>query len=93
MRHRNLLPTGTKLQLFKDAILAYLTYCHLVWRFCRASDCRKLKRIQESALRAIFCDRSSGFNFSNSVICTAPRIVDPYSAANKIETRFVNNYP
>ena len=31
-------PTGTKLWLFKAAILPYLTYCHLVWHFCRASD-------------------------------------------------------
>ena len=30
MRLRNLLPTGTKLQLFKAAIFPYLTYSHLV---------------------------------------------------------------
>ena len=61
MRLRNLLPTGTRLQLFKVAILPYLTYCHLVWHFCRASDSRKLERVQERALRAIYCDRSSSY--------------------------------
>ena len=54
MRLRNVLPTGTKLQIFKAAILPYLTYCHLVWHFCRASDSRKLERVQERALRAIY---------------------------------------
>ena len=37
MELRNLLPTGTNLQLFKAAILPYVTFCHLVWHFCRAS--------------------------------------------------------
>ena len=54
MRLRDVLPTGTKLQLFKAAILPCLTYCHLAWHFCRASDSRKLDRVQERALRAIY---------------------------------------
>ena len=61
MRLRNVLPTGTRIQLFKAAILPYLTYCHLVWHFCRASDSRKLERVQERALRAFYCDRSSSY--------------------------------
>ena len=47
LRLRNLIPTMAKLVLFKSAILPYLTYCHLVWHFCRASDTRRLERIQE----------------------------------------------
>jgi len=62
MRLRNLIPTGTKLQLFKAAILSYLTYSHLAWHFCRASDSRKLEPVQERALRAIYCDRSSSYD-------------------------------
>ena len=62
MRLRNLIPTRTKSQLFKAAILPYLTYSHLVWHFCRASDSRKLERIQERALRAIYCDKTSSYN-------------------------------
>ena len=61
MRLRNLLPTGTKLQLFKAAIFPYLTYSHLVWHFCHASDSRKLERVQERALRNIYFDRSSSY--------------------------------
>ena len=72
MRLRNLIPTGTKLQLFKAAILPYLTYSHLVWHFCRASDSRKLERVQERALGAIYCDRSASYNKLLSIanLCT-----------------------
>ena len=31
-----------------------LTYCHLVWHFCTASDNRKLERLQERALRLVY---------------------------------------
>lgn len=53
-RLKNLIPTSAKLQLFKCAIIPHLTYCHLVWHFSRASDWRKLERLQERALRAVF---------------------------------------
>ena len=53
---------STKLQLFKAATLPYLTYSHLVWHFCRASDRRKLERVQGRALGAIFCDKTSSYN-------------------------------
>ena len=44
-----------KLQIYKAAVLLYLTYCHLMWHFCRVSETRWLARIQERALRAIYC--------------------------------------
>ena len=53
-RLRNLIPSNAKLHLYKSAILPHLTYCHLVWHFSRASDRRKLERLQERALRAVF---------------------------------------
>ena len=56
---RNPLPQKAKLQLFKGAILPHLTYCSTVWNFCRASDSRKLERVQERALRAFYCYRNS----------------------------------
>ena len=61
MRLRNLIPTQTKLQLYKAAVLPYLTYCHVIWHFCRASDSRRLERIQERAIRAIYCDKHSSY--------------------------------
>ena len=57
MRLRNLIPTEAKLHLFKSAILPHLTYCHLVWHFCRASDTHRLERVQERGLRAVFKDK------------------------------------
>ena len=52
MRFPNLIPTDAKLQLFKTAILPYLTYCHLIWHFCKSSDRRRLERVQERGPRA-----------------------------------------
>ena len=30
------------------------SYCHLVWHFCKSTDSKKLERIQERALRAVY---------------------------------------
>ena len=51
MRLRKLIPTETKLQIYKTAILPYLTYCSLAWHFCKAS-----KRVDERGLRALYCN-------------------------------------
>jgi len=95
MRPRNLIPTGTKLQLFKAAILPYLTYSHLVWHFCRASDNRKLERAQERALRAIYCDRSSSYDklLSMAYLCTLcnRRLQDMAVLMYKTKTTSVRN--
>ena len=61
MRLRNLISTKAKLQLYKSAVLPYLTYCHLVWHFCRASDTRKLERLQERGLRAVYKDKPASY--------------------------------
>ena len=61
MRLRNLIPTEAKLHLFKAAILPHLTYCHLVWHFCRASETRRLERVQERGLRAVLKDKQSSY--------------------------------
>ena len=61
MRLRNLIPAEAKLHLFKAAILPHLTYCHLVWHFCRASDTRRLERVQERGQRTVFKDKQSSY--------------------------------
>ena len=61
MRLRNLIPCAAKLSLYKSSILPHLTYCHLVWHFCKSSDCRKLERIQERALRAVYKSNSESY--------------------------------
>ena len=56
MRLRKLIPTEAKLQIYKTAILPHLTYCNLVWHFCKATDKKKLEQVNERGLRAVFCD-------------------------------------
>ena len=62
MRLRNLIPTKAKLVIYKSAVLPYLTYCHLVWHFCTSSDARKLERLQERGLRAVYRDKLSSYS-------------------------------
>ena len=61
MRFRKLIPTEAKLRIFKAFILPQVTYCRIVWHHCRSTDERKLERLQERALRAIYCDRASTY--------------------------------
>ena len=61
-RLKNLIPINAKLRIYKTAILPHLTYCILLWHFCRASDTRKLERIKEKGLRTVFCDRVSSYS-------------------------------
>ena len=56
MRLRKLIPTEAKLQTYKTEILPHRTYCNLVWHFCKATDEKKLERVNERRLRAVFCD-------------------------------------
>ena len=53
-RLRNLIPTEAKLLLYQFSILPYLTYCHLIWHFYKASNARKVDIVQERALRIVY---------------------------------------
>ena len=56
---KNVVPEKTKLHLFKAVIVPKLNCRSLVWLFLRASDRRKLERIQEKGLRAVLKDSVS----------------------------------
>ena len=62
LRLRNLIPWSAKLQLYKSNILPHLTYCDIVWHFCKSSDKKKVERIQERAPRAVFKSKSETYN-------------------------------
>ena len=48
-------PYGSKIAfIHKSSILPYLTYCHLIWHFFKASDARKVERVQERTLRIVY---------------------------------------
>ena len=68
MRLRKLIPMTAKLQLYKSAILPHLTYCHIVWNFCKVSDRKKLERIQEKALKAVYNTNNLTYN---ELLCRA----------------------
>ena len=53
-RLRKIVPNHAKLQLYKAVILPRLTYCSTIWHFCRASNKRKVDRLQERAFRVVF---------------------------------------
>ena len=61
-RLRKLIPTHGKLQLYKAAILPHLTYCSTICHFCRASDKRKVERLQERALGVVFNNESVSYD-------------------------------
>ena len=94
MRLRNLIPTSTKMTLFKAVILPHLTYCHHVWHFCRESDNRKLERIQERALRAVYCDKLSSYSDLLANLCTLKngRIQDMAILMHKVKNNFRSGY-
>ena len=61
MRLKNLIPVAAKLMIYKTSILPHLTYCKLVRRFCKSSDSRKVERVQERALRAVYRNRIDSY--------------------------------
>ena len=57
----NLSSNKSKLLIYNVAVLPYLTYCHLVCHFCRASDSRKLERLQERGLRVVYNEKQASY--------------------------------
>ena len=47
---------------FQDRGVVPLTYCHIVWHFCAASDARKLECVQEKALRAVCRSKTATYD-------------------------------
>ena len=66
LRLRNLIPRSAKLQLYKSNILPHLTYCDVVWHFCKSSDKKKTERIQERALRTVFKSKSETLQWASN---------------------------
>ena len=61
MRIKKLVPERAKLVIYRSSILPHLTYRQKIWHFARASDKRKLERIQEKALWIVFLDKTSTY--------------------------------
>ena len=61
VRLRNLIPCNAKLMLYKTSVLPYLTHSHSVWKICKSPDSRKIERIQERALRAVYKSQTEAY--------------------------------
>ena len=88
-RLRNLIPC-------KTSILPNLTYCHLVWDFCKASDRRKLERVQERALRAVYNSKTATYeellNMAKLPTLYKRRLQDIAIMMYKVKKEMVPNY-
>ena len=60
-RFCSILSTTLKITIYKTSILPYVTYCSTVWHFTKSYDLRKIERIQEKAMKIIYCDKSSSY--------------------------------
>ena len=74
LRLRNLIPRSAKLQLYKSNILPHLTYCDVVWHFYKSSDKKKIERIQERALRAVFKSKSETLQWASNKSSSAKSV-------------------
>ena len=54
-----MLTSLAKLKIFMSFIWPQIIYCHMVWHFCPASDSKKIERVQEQALRAVYYARGA----------------------------------
>ena len=73
MRMKKLVPERAKLVIYRSSILPHFTYRQKIWHFARASDKRKLERIQEKALWIVFFDKTSTYEqlfFYKYVFCS-----------------------
>lgn len=58
MRMWKLIPVEAQSRIFQAATSLY---CGLVWHFCRSFNSRKLERVNERGLRAVYCYFSSPY--------------------------------
>ena len=60
-RFNKILPTFTKMCLYKSFMLPHFIHCSTVWNNCLKADCEKLEKLNERALRYIYNDFSSDY--------------------------------
>ena len=52
-----------RLTIFYTFILSNFSYCPLTWHFCSETNTKKMEKIQERALRFVYNDYTSNYNF------------------------------
>ena len=52
----------SKLAIFHTFILSNFNFCPLSWHFCSVANTKKIEKIQERALRYVYCDYTSSYD-------------------------------
>ena len=52
----------SRLTIFHTFILSNFNFCPLSWHFCSAANTKKIEKIQERALRYVYCDYTSSYD-------------------------------
>ena len=52
----------SKLTIFHTFILSNFNFCPLSWHFCSVANTKKIEKIQERALRYVYCDYTSSYD-------------------------------
>ncbi len=63
-RLSSMLDTESKFLIFNAFVVSNFLYCRLVWHMCCVSDCKKIEKVQERALRYVLND----FNNTYSIL-------------------------
>jgi len=94
------LSTNCKMKILQAFIISNFTYCSLVYHLCGARNERKLEKLQERALRAVFGDYLSSYDslLERAEFCLlhtarCRRVVEHvFRALHSLSPLFPNNY-
>ena len=99
-RLSKLLDEQSKMVIFKSFLLSNFNYCATVWHFCNKGDAAKLEKIQERALRFVFCDHESTYEDllekADSTTLHLSRIkqiaIEVFKIHNKLSPSYLNKH-
>ncbi len=57
-----ILDTERKFIICNTSVVSNLLYCPLMWHTCCASDCKKIEKVQEKALRYVLNDFNNTYS-------------------------------
>ena len=91
--------TDSRLKIYKAFIRAHFSYCPVVLGFCGKQNAAKLEKLQERALRFVYCDYSTAYS---ELLCKANMLslsmyrlrfmaIEVYKCVNDLNPTFLNN--
>ncbi len=61
-RMSSMLDTESKFMIFNAFVVSNCLYCPIVWHMCCVSDCKKIEKVQERALRYVLNDFNNTYS-------------------------------